>query len=80
MAATSKIRYANKDLEKKHQENVDQQKQPGEGKPRLVPSSSDPKGVSGREFGNDHPTQEENATNESGITDDQDDQEPEPMK
>lgn len=74
--ATSKIRYANPDLEKKHQQQVDEQKnhqaQPeakkageGSGKPGSTSAS-----VSGREFGNDHATQAENATTESGLADD----------
>lgn len=75
-AATSKIRYANPDLEKQHQQQVDEQKnqqvQPEADKPAQEPGQprSAAPTVSGREFGNDHATQAENATTEAGLADD----------
>ena len=63
MAPTSKIRYENPELQKKHEEQTQAQKttkqQPGSGE------------TGGRELGNEHDTQAENATEESGLADDQ---------
>ena len=70
MPATSKIRYADKALEEKHQKQVEDQESTDAANPRSTTQAPDAKGSGGREFGNQHTTQAENATTESGLADD----------
>jgi hypothetical protein len=67
-AATSKIRYANKTLEEKHQQQVRNDQQGTAARPRVEKQA--PPADGGRESGNEHATQAEQATTESGLADD----------